>query len=199
MPTESPVEVELSEGVARLTMNRPARRNAFDDGMWGAFLAAMEEILYDPAARVLLLTGAEGNFTAGADVAVLEAGAQGASKSDGPHPFARVMDHLTETFDKPIVAAVDGFAVGFGMTVLLHCDFVYVSSRARLRAPFIRLGLAPEAGSSFLFPEILGIRRASELLFATDFVEGEQAVELGIANGCVPAEDLLPTAHARLD
>ncbi len=190
------VEVGVSDGVARVTLNRPERKNAFDDPMWAGLLGAFDRLLADRAARVIVLTGADENFTAGADVALIEGEWDENAPSGEPHPFAGVMEHLTGTFDKPIIAAVDGVAIGFGLTVLLHCDFVYVTTRARLRAPFVRLGVVPEAASSFLLPEVLGVRNAAELLYAADFIDGPRAVGLGLANACVDPADLLPTAEA---
>lgn len=189
------VRVEVSSGIARVTLNRPARRNAFTDPMWAELLGAFDRVLGDRDARVVVLTGAERNFTAGADVSLVEGKGEGSSP-DAPHPFLGVLRHLTTTFDKPIVAAVDGVAVGFGLTVLLHCDFVYVTDRVRLRAPFVRLGVVPEAGASFLLPAVLGVRNAAEVLFAADFIDGARAVELGIANACVPPLELRTTSLA---
>ncbi|MDG2304260.1 MAG: enoyl-CoA hydratase-related protein [Candidatus Binatia bacterium] len=197
MAAGSTVHVETRAGVARITLNRPERKNAFTDAMWHDFLAALGGVLADPGARVVVLTGADSNFTAGADMALIEG--KGEGDSSGPHPFSGVMDHLTTTFDKPMIAAVDGVAIGFGLTILLHCDFVYVSSRARLRAPFVKLGVVPEAASSFLFQEILGVRNTAELLYATDFIDGPRAVALGLANACVEPDALMATAQATAD
>lgn len=196
MSSEPLVEVDVEGGVARIVLCRPDRKNAFNDPMWRELLAAMDGVLADRRARAVVLTGAGGNFTAGADVALIEGSEREELGEGEPHAFSRVMDHLIETFDKPIVAAVDGVAIGFGLTVLLHCDFVYVSDRVRLRAPFVRLGVVPEAGSSLLFAEVLGIRNAAELLFTADFIDGPRAVELGIANACVAPQELPDTAMA---
>lgn len=193
--SEELVRVEVAGGIAQVTLNRPERRNAFTDPMWAEFLSALDRVLADDAARVLLIAGAEGNFTAGADVSLVEGKGDG-TPSGRPHPFLGVLHHLTTTFDKPIVAAVDGVAVGFGLTFLLHCDFVYVTDRARLRAPFVRLGVVPEAGASYLLSAVLGSRNAAEVLYAADFIGGARAVELGIANACVSAGDLLTRALA---
>lgn len=187
------VDVAVADGVAWLTLNRPERKNAFTDPMWGELLAALDDALADRHVRAVVLSGAEGNFTAGADMSLIEG--KGDGETDGPHPFLGVMAHLTTTFDKPLIAAVDGFAIGFGLTVLLHCDFVYVTDRARLRAPFLRLGVVPEAASSFLLPALIGVRRTAELLYTADFIDGPRAVELGIANECVGAAELEETAR----
>ncbi len=190
----SNVALEVKDAIAWITLDRPERKNAFTNPMWADFLAVLDRVLADRSVRVVVLSGAGDNFTAGADVALMEGEWDGGDAGD--HPFAGVMTHLTQTFDKPIIAAVDGVAIGFGLTVLLHCDFVYVSDRARLRAPFVRLGVVPEAASSFLLPEILGTRNAAELLYTADFIDGARAVELGIANVSVAPEELLPTALA---
>lgn len=217
---EPAILVRVEDGVAVLTMNRPDRKNAFDHRMWWELKGALERTLADDSARVAVLTGAGGDFTAGADLALMDDPQRGAGSRegerphdrpgsrgddspnrDGPsdaaeHPFDTVMSLLTGDFDKPLVAAVDGVAVGFGLTVLLHCDFVYVSDRARLRAPFVRLGVVPEAGGTYLLPALLGFRKAAELIFTADWISGPRAVELGIAHGCLPADALLPTALA---
>jgi enoyl-CoA hydratase/carnithine racemase len=192
------VLTRVEDGVALITMNRPGRKNAFDHRMWRDLQSAFERMLADDSARVAVLTGAGGDFTAGADLALMDdpESAESVRGEDGQHPFAVVMALLAEAFDKPLVAAVDGVAVGFGLTVLLHCDFVYVSDRARLRAPFVRLGVVPEAGASYLLPALLGYRKAAELLYTADWISGPRAVELGIAHACSPAEAVLPAALA---
>jgi enoyl-CoA hydratase/carnithine racemase len=197
--SREPAIVERVEsGVAVLTMSRPGRKNAFDHRMWGDLRDALERTLADESVRVVVLTGAGGDFTAGADLALMDEPGGGDEVRDdrGEHPFATVMAILTGCFDKPLVAAVDGVAVGFGLTVLLHCDFVYVSDRARLRAPFVRLGVVPEAGASYLLPTLIGFRKTAELLYTADWITGQRAVELGIAHQCLTADALLPTALA---
>ena len=182
-------------GVALLTLNRPERKNAFDNRMWAEFLAALRRLLADPAVRVVVLRGAGGDFTAGADMAVIDdPGAASEQQEGAEHPFSIVLDLLTGGFDKPLLAAVDGVAVGFGLTVLLHCDLVWVSERARLRAPFVRLGVVPEAGASFLLPALVGYRRAARILFTGDWIAGPEAVELGIAEACLEPEQVVAAA-----
>ena len=188
---EDLVRERIEGGVAVLTMNRPQRRNAFNDAMWTQMRDAMEGVLANPAVRAAVLTGAGGAFTAGVDLESMR-GLSGSEPQEGEHPFESVMRTLCE-FDKPLIAAVDGVGVGFGLTVLLHCDFVFVTPNARLRAPFVRLGVVPEAGSSYLLPLLLGHRKAAEVLYATDWIDAERAVELGIANHCVPVAELMPT------
>jgi enoyl-CoA hydratase/carnithine racemase len=99
------------------------------------------------------------------------------------------------TFEKPAVAAVTGAAIGVGTTMLLHCDFVYVSDEARLAMPFVSLGLVPEYASSLLVPQLMGHRRAAEKLLLGDPFTGEQAVECGIANAVLPAGEVMAQAR----
>jgi enoyl-CoA hydratase/carnithine racemase len=105
------------------------------------------------------------------------------------------MDALT-AFDKPLLAAVNGVGVGIGLTLLLHCDVVLIAEGARLRAPFVPLGVVPEAASSYLLPLQLGHQRAAELLFTADWVDARGAVALGLASRAVPRDRLLPEARA---
>jgi enoyl-CoA hydratase/carnithine racemase len=188
------IGTRVEGGVAVVTMNRPERKNAFDHAMWGAFEVTLRAVLADPAVRVVVLTGAGGDFTAGADFTSMELPDE--PREPGDHAFSKIMSMLISTFDKPLIAAVDGVAVGFGLTVLLHCEFVYVSTRVRLRAPFVRLGVVPEAGASYLLPALVGFRKAAEILYTADWIDGPRAVDLGIAHACVAPEDLLATALA---
>ena len=191
------VEVETTEGVALLRLNRPDKRNALDYEAWVQLLEAMRGARDDDAARAVVVTGNGGNFCGGTDLGELRSGgaADEAGKA-GPHPSYQLVDLLSE-LHKPLIAAVDGAAVGFGLTFLFHCDFVFVSPGAKLRAPFVGLGVVPEAASTFLGPLLLGYRNAAELFFGAEFVGGERAVKLGLANECVAVDRLLPTALER--
>ena len=196
--SEQRVECELADAVMLLRLNRPAKRNALDSQAWVELLAAMEEAHADPEVRAVVVTGNGENFCGGTDLSEMKAGgsAGSASAAAGPHPVYPLLDLLTQ-MHKPLIAAVDGAAVGFGLTFLFHCDFVYVTPGAKLRAPFVELGVAPEAGSSFLAPLLLGYRNAAELLLGAEFIDGARAVEIGLANACVSSDRLLPTALDR--
>ena len=118
---------------------------------------------------------------------------------DGEHagvPFSSFMDELIR-FDKPLFAAVNGVGVGIGLTLLLHCDFVMIANSARLRAPFVRLGVVPEAASSYLLEAVVGIRNAAEILFTAGWVSGARAVEIGLANSLHPVEEVLAAAEEK--
>lgn len=192
MPRTTLVE-ERTDGVLVVTLNRPHRKNAFDAAMWRDFRDALAEAQADDAVRVVVVTGAGDAFSAGQDLDAMM-GAGDASAGEG---FATFMDRLC-VFDKPLLAAVNGVGVGIGMTLLLHCEYVYISTRARLRAPFVTLGVVPEAASSYLLPALVGWRNAVDVLFESDFLSADRAVALGLATTLCEPDALLPTtlAHA---
>jgi enoyl-CoA hydratase/carnithine racemase len=182
-------------GVRLITFDRPEARNAFDTAMYAAAASAFDEAAGDDRVRVVVMTGAGPAFTAGQDLRELAALAQ-SDLSGGhaaAHGFPRMLDAVTR-FDKPLVAAVNGAAVGLGFTLLAHADLVYVAESARLRVPFAEYGVPPEAASSYLFPQRLGWQRAAEVLFTGDWVSAAQAVEWGLALRAYPDDELLPAA-----
>jgi len=186
---------ERAGHVITLTMNRPERRNAFNTQMWRELRDALSEARDDDEIRVVVITGAEGAFTAGQDLGEMSAAVSAGSGngSAGAHPFGDFLDLFCE-FDKPLVAAVNGVGVGMGLTMLLHCDFVYIAQGARLRAPFVQLGVVPEAASSYLMPLVIGHRNAAEVLYTADWIDAERAVALGLAGEVCSPEELMPIA-----
>src|SRR3990170_24807 len=137
---------EARGGVRLLTLNRPERRNAFNLAMWRDLREALAEARADDGVRALVVTGAGEAFSAGQDLAEMGAAASGAggAAGGGEHGFGACLDEIV-AFDKPLLAAVNGVGVGIGITLLLHCDYVYLVRGARLRAPFVTLGVVPEA------------------------------------------------------
>ena len=176
------------DGVALLTLNRPNKRNAFNDQQYDDLRDALTDAEADDAIKVAVITGAPGAFSAGQDLS--EMGIAGAHDDGKPHGFGPFVDRLS-TFDEPLLAAVNGVGVGIGLTMLLHCDIVYMAQSARLRAPFVSLGLVPEAGSSFLLQAIVGPQVAAELLFTSAWIDAERAVALGLATAVFPDNELL--------
>ena len=176
---------ELNDGVLLLTLNRPERKNAFDETMWREARDALADAQADDAVRCVIVTGAGEAFSAGQDL-----GQMAARPDDEPPGFPGFMDRLA-AFDKPLLAAVNGVGVGIGLTMLLHCDVVWMAEEARLRAPFVPLGVVPEAASSYLLPLQLGHQRAAEMLFLAEWIDARRAVELGIATRVVPRDRLL--------
>jgi enoyl-CoA hydratase/carnithine racemase len=184
--TRETVLLDLRDGVAVVTWNRPRQRNAFNRQMWSEARDLLRELLDDPRARAVVVTGAGDAFTAGQDLSEMS-GASG----DTEHPFGSFMDVLVE-FDKPLLAAVNGVGVGIGLTMLLHCDVVYVAEEARLRAPFVPLGVVPEAAASYLLPLIIGYQRAAEMLYTGEWIDARRALALGLASRVCTKIDLLP-------
>jgi enoyl-CoA hydratase/carnithine racemase len=185
---------ELSGGVLLLTLNRPRQRNAFNDEMYDALRDALAGAQEDDDVRVVVVTGSAGAFSAGQDLGEM---ASPPPRTDGePHGFSSFMDRLC-IFDKPLLAAVNGVGVGIGLTLLLHCDVVYMAEGARIRAPFVTLGVVPEAASSYLLPLLLGPRKAVDVLYTAEWIDAPRAVELGISNRVCAADALLPAILER--
>ncbi len=177
-----------SPGVLQITINRPDRRNALDRATYAGLIAAITAGEADENVRALVLTGAAGCFTSGNDIKDFAA-----ASGDG----ARIaIDFLTtiSTAKKPIIAAVEGFAVGIGTTMLLHCDLAFAGRSASFRLPFVTLGLCPEGGSSHLLPVIAGSKRAAELLMLGEAFPPETAAEAGLVNAVVAEGEALSIA-----
>lgn len=169
--------------VLRLTIDRPEKKNALTDAMYAALAAGLAEAAATPELRVVLLTGAGGAFTAGNDIADFMAVASGDSVQ-AERSVHRFLEQLA-AFPKPLVAAVPGVAIGVGTTMLLHCDYVILGESARLAAPFVGLGVVPEAGSSLLLPACVGHQRAFALFALGEVLDAERAVSWGLANRVV--------------
>jgi enoyl-CoA hydratase/carnithine racemase len=181
-------------GVATIEIARPEKKNALTVAMYQAMTDALAAAKADAAVRAVLITGQPGIFTSGNDIEDFMKRAPGQGSDAMDSPVFRFMHALLDC-DKPVVAAVTGAAIGIGTTMLLHCDFVYVSDEARLAMPFATLGLVPEFASSLLVPQLMGHRRAAEKLLLGEPFTAEQAVDCGIANAVLPAGEVLN--HAR--
>jgi enoyl-CoA hydratase/carnithine racemase len=183
------IRTEVSDGVFRIEMARPEKKNALTAEMYRTMADAMARADANPAVRVILISGAGGNFTAGNDLADFLA----KPPVDDSAPVYRFINGLA-SLQKPFVAAVEGVAVGVGTTLLLHCDLVYVGEAARFALPFANLGLTPEAASSLLLPLRTGHARAAEILLLGEPFSAQVALELGLANAVLPDAQVL--AHA---
>lgn len=172
-------------------MNRPDRLNAFNAGLYSAMRDELEAAAIDDGVSVVVVTGAGRAFSAGQDIGEM---AELAGAETRPASAFPIFTDALSSFPKPILAAVNGVAVGLGFTMLAHCDLVLVADGARFRAPFTSLGVVPEAGSSYLFPVRMGWQRAARLLFTSEWLDAAGAVEHGIALQVVPSEELLETA-----
>lgn len=170
------IQFERERGLLTLRLNRPDKKNALTRAMYSHLAEALKLADSDPEINAVLITGTAECFTAGNDIADFIQ--QPPSNLDSP--VFQFMLTLLEC-RKPVIAAVAGAAVGIGTTMLLHCDLVYVSRDARLRMPFVNLGLCPEFGSSLILPRLLGQAKAAELLLLGEGFSGEQAAQWGIA------------------
>jgi len=184
------IKTATHNGVATIEIARPEKKNALTAAMYQAMADALRAAAGEAAVRAVLITGQPGVFTSGNDLEdFMQRPPQGSDS-----PVAQFMRALLEC-EKPVVAAVTGAAIGIGTTMLLHCDFVYVSDEARLATPFVSLGLVPEYASSLLMPALMGHRRAAEKLLLGEPFGAEAAVECGLANAVLPAAEVVH--HAR--
>ncbi|MEQ9465695.1 MAG: enoyl-CoA hydratase-related protein [Haliea sp.] len=179
--------------VRMLTLNRPGKKNAINDALWIAIREAFTAAAEDPQVACVLLTGAGDSFSAGVDLASF-----GAAPGDEPHPFESAA-RAVAAFDKPLLAAARGVAVGGGATVLFHADMVYAGESLRLRLPFAALGLVPEWASSYMLQANIGAQRAAELFYTADWIDAARARELGIVAEVLPDAALLEHAMARAE
>jgi len=187
-----PIHIAVDEGVLILTLNRPEKKNALTVAMYGRLAEALEAAEDDPQVRCVLLKGAGDCFSSGNDLGDFAAVAAGGDRNTNSKRFLRALARA----QKPYVAAVHGLAVGIGVTVLLHCDLVYVAEDAKLSTPFVNLALVPEAGSSLLMPARLGYARAFALFALGEPITGKVAASLGLANAAVPAAEVEAVAMA---
>ena len=188
--TETVLSEDVAEGVRQITMNRPDRRNALDRATYQGLIDALAAADADPGVRAIVLTGAGGCFTSGNDIKDFAAAT---ATGVGARIAIDFLDAIS-TAKKPIVAAVEGFAVGIGTTMLLHCDLAFAGKGASFRLPFVALGLCPEGGSSYLLPLIAGSKRAAELLMLGEVFSPELAQEAGLLNAVTEAGEALPLA-----
>lgn len=197
MPESPFVLRELDDdGVLLATMNRPEKKNAFHEAQWDALADCLDEAREDPAVAVVVLTGAGGNFSSGVDLGSFS-GEPPPPRADGkPSAFFACVDSVF-AFDKPLLAAVRGVAVGGGCTLAVASDIVYVGESLRMRLPFANLGLVPEIASSYTLQASIGRQRASELMFTAEWIDAARAVEVGLAARCHPDERLLAETLAK--
>jgi enoyl-CoA hydratase/carnithine racemase len=215
---------ERDDGVATVTLNRPAKLNAYTTEMGDEVVDAFARARADTAVRVAILTGAGRAFCAGVDLehlrAHLRAGEPGSTEgvatvtSGGPadaataeaeakHPprlgeedFLRKLPLELVAFPKPVIAAINGPAIGVGVTMTLPCDLRIAAEGAKLGLPFAKLGLLPGLGSTHLLPRLVGLARALELVLTGRTITAFEAAEIGLVNRVVPADELLAEARA---
>lgn len=175
--------------VLTLSLNRPAKMNAITRAMYGDLVQALKNAAGDFSIRVVLITSEGANFTAGNDIYdFVDVPPSG--------PDSEVFQFLQEihNFPKPLMACVRGAAIGVGTTMLLHCDLVVAESSAKFSAPFVSLGLVPEAGSSYLLPALVGYQRAAKIFLTGDSFSAQEALEMGLV--CIVADNAYEEAVA---
>ena len=180
---------DQQHGVLLLTLNRPAKKNALNNAMWVELRETLAQARQDDGVRVVVLTGAGKDFCAGVDLSDFGDGSEA-------HPYESCAREVA-AFDKPMIAAAKGIAVGGGATVLFHADIVYVGTSLRMRLPFVNLGLVPEFASSYLLQANIGARQAAELMYTAEWIDADRALETGIATRVFDDESLLPEAMAK--
>lgn len=183
----SDIEYTVADGIGTITLNRPARKNAFTLAMIDAWAGFLADARTNDGVRVVLLTGAGDAFCSGIDIDDFTAGSPSVLErknilAERIHRVAYAMEDL----DKPVIAAVNGVAVGAGMDMALMCDIRLAATSTRFSEGYIRIGLVPGDGGCYFLPRLVGTARALELLWTGDFIDAEEALQLGLVNHVYP-------------
>lgn len=190
------VLIEKRDGVLTLTLNRPEKKNALTPEMYAAVGDAIDAAPDDPEVRCILIQANGDMFTAGNDLSDFAKAGSGAAPAGGERRGGSALITALARAKTPIVAAVQGRAVGVGVTMLLHCDLVFIAEDALLTTPFVNLALVPEAASSMLLPARIGHARAFSMFVLGEAVSGKQAADWGLANLALPAGEVQVRARA---
>ena len=188
------LQVDDQNRVRTLTLNRPDALNAFNEALYQATAEALQAAAEDPDVAVVLLTGAGRAFSAGNDLNEMQARITDPEMANQGSHFTTMIDTLTR-FPKPLICAVNGLGVGIGTTILGYADLAFMSTTARLKCPFTSLGVAPEAASSYLLPQLIGRQNAAWLLLSSEWVSAQEALAMGMVWKVCEPEDLLAEAH----
>ena len=193
------LQIDDQNRVRTLTLNRPDVLNAFNEALYGPTARALQKAADDAEVAVVLLTGAGRAFSAGNDLKEMQARITDPEMASRGSHFTTMIDALTR-FPKPLICAVNGVGVGIGTTILGYADLAFMSSTARLKCPFTSLGVAPEAASSYLLPQLIGRQNAAWLLMSSEWVSAQKAREMGLVWKVCEPDDLLDEArkHAEI-
>jgi enoyl-CoA hydratase/carnithine racemase len=193
------LQVDDQNRVRTLTLNRPDVLNAFNEALYEATAEALRVAAEAPDVAVVLLTGAGRAFSAGNDLNEMQARITDPEMANQGSHFTAMIDALTR-FPKPLICAVNGVGVGIGTTILGYADLVFMSATARLKCPFTSLGVAPEAASSYLLPQLIGRQNAAWLLLSSEWVSAQEALAMGMVWKVCEPEELLAEArrHAEI-
>ena len=184
------INIETTDSVLTIGINRPEKKNALNGAMYFAVRDALIAGHDDQNVRAVIIYGLGGDFTAGND---LKEFLEFSSTDQETFPAKEFLDVLIP-YSKPVIAAVDGLAVGIGATMTIHCDLVYASEEARFQMPFVNLGLNPEAGSSYALPQLIGYHNAAEIILLGGMVTAKRAYDMGFVNAVVKQSELMDTA-----
>ncbi len=186
------INQQLADGILKIALNRPEKKNAFTKAMYRDLTQILSAGDQNPQVKVMLISGAGNAFSAGNDIADF---IESPITHDDAPPInlLRALAGLT----KPLIAAVDGVAVGIGATLLFHCDLVYAQKDARFIFPFVSLGLVPEGAVSLLLPRLVGHQRASEILLFGEPISANDALQIGFVNKVITEASALPYAEQR--
>lgn len=190
------IRCEIRDGVARVTIAQPEKRNAIAPAMWDALAAHFTRVSTDPQIRVVIFAGEGAAFCSGSDLEEIDAGTD---PSAGLARLRRANRMILAIYncDKPVIASVRGPAVGVGWSLALACDLVVAAESARFSQGFVKVGLMPDGGSIFFLARQLGFARAKDLAFSGRFVSAEEALHLGLVNEVVPDSSLEEAIGAR--
>lgn len=184
--------------VRTLTLNRPDALNAFNEALYDATTEALLAAADDPEVAVVLITGAGRAFSAGQDLGDMQARITDPDFPSGKHGFPGLINALTD-FPKPLICAVNGVGLGIGATILGFADLAFMSSTARIKCPFTSLGVAPEAASSYLLPQLMGRQNAAWLLMSSEWVQADEALRMGLVWRVCEPDELLADARKHAD
>jgi len=186
--------IEDENRIRTLTLNRPEALNAFNEALYDATAEALLAAADDPEVAVVLITGTGRAFSAGTDLAEMQAMVTDPDFVPGKHGFRGLIAALSQ-FPKPLICAVNGLGLGIGTTILGFADLAFMSSTARLKCPFTSLGVAPEAASSYLLPQLMGRQNAAWLLMSSEWISADEALRMGLVFAVCEPEGLLGEAR----
>jgi enoyl-CoA hydratase/carnithine racemase len=187
----APIKILIQDRVMDVVLSRPTKKNALSNEMYLALITALRQAQAEDEVRVILLRAEGDCFCAGNDLHAFR------NREPGEPSPGRLFLETLAALEKPVVAAVNGPAVGIGTTMLLHCDLIYAGMGATFKTPFVNLGLCPEGASSFLLPRLIGYPRAAEMLLLGEPISAHMAWEFGLLNNVFRDDDLLPEVFAQ--
>ena len=192
------LQLDITDGIATVTLNRPDKLNAYTVDMGEEIVDAFDTLKDDESVRAVILTGAGRGFCAGVDLDHLKEQA-GATETGGPRlgeeRLVREFPLTLLNYPKPVIAAINGHAIGVGITMVLPCDIRLAASGAKLGLTFAKMGILPGLGSTYLLPRLVGAAKARELVLTANVILAEEAAAIGLVNEVVAPEDLMPLAR----